>query len=941
MDTKNSIKFSTILKRSQCLNSTLSESAKIDSDHLYKNLKQILEKSKSGKEAGVQNLLRSYMESMCNTENMNNSYWQVLDIVKEFNELDPNISNKIIYEFVNKSLPYMETPSNILDCIDNYDLLDNQKIMLKEAAILNTTADRIIKNHNMISKRFNIENSVVKYRTTGLKYFIDSCADMIDTYNIPNYQKMNITLEESVYLLEKNGIKVDKSDIIKYTLEYFLTIDPIISDKDIENYKRVIKESYILNESDISKVDYVFKDYIECNSIESSINSFLISKDKNEESLQNIIKDGLNNTTKDDIVYNIDKLILTLWDLFKNEIFESDDSIYKCSKIITEYILKNTELEHDIIDNEFAKDFTKEDIICIIDSLYKVSNIIKSIGNSNSDYSKAANKFIKNVIDTSIESLKETRDILYNQSNLEAINYVNESTIKIPLNEFKLFKFHNLVRAAFNLDKFLKVKERKFFNKAKFKINKLAKKAKSVLWGEAAEIEANMMNYIGEDCKADICIRQYQFSESYLEEITSYLENVCVEYNDVLLSQNETSRAYFIINPGLAEIRIKEATGVIIEDISSVYNYLDPAMDLYMEMIADSDNVVNSIDNIEAMSIEDSISNLSNCKHFTLEQFQLALEAMSIIGIDKDIVSVFGDKFNNYYFNYALDNNLINESYININKQEREVSNLVNEFNCIENVSFEDKLEALKYFNALLEYSYPSSSDDDNEDEDEEEDEKSSKQETKKSEANSKKQKPSEIYKDEIKEIENMKKQEPKAGAKSGGLNLNGIKLGIMGLKSKYKEMSTKEKELSRNMDNSTRAFVKGMKDALVSDRREAIIKGSIIPSFSKCIKAAIGLAVVAHFSVAAAVIAAIGGFALSKKLTKQERLLLLDEIETELDVVDKELAIADSNNEIKKYRALLQYKKDLQRQYQRIRYNIRVGKDILPDSAAGFQTRN
>ena len=43
----------------------------------------------------------------------------------------------------------------------------------------------------------------------------------------------------------------------------------------------------------------------------------------------------------------------------------------------------------------------------------------------------------------------------------------------------------------------------------------------------------------------------------------------------------------------------------------------------------------------------------------------------------------------------------------------------------------------------------------------------------------------------------------------------------------------------------------------------------------------------------------------------------------------------------MKKYRALLKYKKDLQRQYQRIRYNIRVGKDILPGSASGIKNSN
>ena len=158
-----------------------------------------------------------------------------------------------------------------------------------------------------------------------------------------------------------------------------------------------------------------------------------------------------------------------------------------------------------------------------------------------------------------------------------------------------------------------------------------------------------------------------------------------------------------------------------------------------------------------------------------------------------------------------------------------------------------------------------------------------------------------------------------------------------MGLKTKYKEFSTKEKEISRNLDNAARTLVKSMKDALVSNRREAIIKGSVIPSFSRCIKASIAIATIGYFSLPAALIAAIGGFALSKKLTKRERLLLLDEIETELEVVDKELSIADSNNEIKKYRALLKYKKDLQRQYQRIKYNIRIGKDILPGSTAGI----
>ena len=43
----------------------------------------------------------------------------------------------------------------------------------------------------------------------------------------------------------------------------------------------------------------------------------------------------------------------------------------------------------------------------------------------------------------------------------------------------------------------------------------------------------------------------------------------------------------------------------------------------------------------------------------------------------------------------------------------------------------------------------------------------------------------------------------------------------------------------------------------------------------------------------------------------------------------------------MKKYRALLKYKKDLQRQYQRIKYNVKVGKDILPDSTTGLKNND
>lgn len=167
------------------------------------------------------------------------------------------------------------------------------------------------------------------------------------------------------------------------------------------------------------------------------------------------------------------------------------------------------------------------------------------------------------------------------------------------------------------------------------------------------------------------------------------------------------------------------------------------------------------------------------------------------------------------------------------------------------------------------------------------------------------------------------------------GVNLNNIKLAIEGLKKKAKDLSSKEQSLSRQADVTFNMFINSMKKALVSDRREAIIKGSVIPSFSRCIKIImllIGAGIVTK-SFAVPIIAAIGALGVSKRLTKKERTLLLDDIEIELEVLEKEIQIADSKNQMKKLRALMRTKKDLQRQYQRIKYNTRIGKDLLPSS--------
>jgi hypothetical protein len=212
----------------------------------------------------------------------------------------------------------------------------------------------------------------------------------------------------------------------------------------------------------------------------------------------------------------------------------------------------------------------------------------------------------------------------------------------------------------------------------------------------------------------------------------------------------------------------------------------------------------------------------------------------------------------------------------------------------------------------------------DEEEEDEEEEEKDSKEDKK----DEKKDKEPEKKKEEKKED---KKEGSSPKSRSTKINLTNIKLGLKGLATKMKDMNTKQKEFSKRLDYSVTSTINGMRKALQEERREAIIKNTICPSFSRVIKNAIGLAAlgIATGGVTIPIITAMAGFALNKKLMDKERVLILDEIETEIEVIEKEMAIAESNNQLKKYRTLLRYKKELQRTYQRIKYNVKISKNL------------
>ena len=191
-------------------------------------------------------------------------------------------------------------------------------------------------------------------------------------------------------------------------------------------------------------------------------------------------------------------------------------------------------------------------------------------------------------------------------------------------------------------------------------------------------------------------------------------------------------------------------------------------------------------------------------------------------------------------------------------------------------------------------------------------------------------------------EEDNDEVKEDKSKKKDKKFNLNTLKFLMIDLSAKAKKLDTKSKQISKEVDMAANQFVKAVKDLYRNDNRESIIRGSVIPSFHKLYQRAIvgviGTGVIALFNPTTALISAalyvLSLIAVSKHSTEKERALLLDEIDIELDVVEKELANAESRNQIKRYRTLLVHKKKLQRERSRIKYRIKFNGMVVRDLA-------
>lgn len=151
------------------------------------------------------------------------------------------------------------------------------------------------------------------------------------------------------------------------------------------------------------------------------------------------------------------------------------------------------------------------------------------------------------------------------------------------------------------------------------------------------------------------------------------------------------------------------------------------------------------------------------------------------------------------------------------------------------------------------------------------------------------------------------------------------LKIAKENLKRTALKLKDKDRELSQKLDTNVEMFSKSAKNAMISENREAIIKGKLLPSASKCIHLAAATGLAWLVNPAIAVIGVLGYIGTSKSLQAKERRLIFDEIEVEIKMCDKYLRLAEDKNDMQAVRNIMQTKRSLERQRQRLRNGMKT----------------
>ena len=998
------IEFPNIMKRDMAMRS---REDPYDNQYLYSIASESV---KEHKRTAIREC-NNFLDGCKNVKNANKYYRNVLSLIEKVNEkISPDQAELLENKFAKDIVPYIEDLKSLKESLSRFNI--NREPILK-AIKENTICNRILKNHDKLNKRFDFSKFILENTNKPLEDNILYCCEMIDTYDMPSYAKLNVALEEISYILQKNAVSYDRSELVQHITEYFLHRDQKTSTETLNEYRKVLQENCCITDDDLSLVSYFaspitesVKEDVEIYSqdkndnlylqarissdtaphitgIETMVNNFKASESKTPEDFAKLMNDINTKASPRDMVNSVPRML----NWYREYIFDLLGRDIVCEAIrsmvarIMDMDLSESDVQKVLQDfvNEYHKICMKRKQLASKTS-YDKKESLESQYDTYTEYIA----FLQSVI-LDLESYLNNRP----SDSMEADNKAYTARMDtvdgpITIEEAKIFKFKNLIMATREVDKWLRNKS-VHITKA---INKYTKKVfePAIKWfkedgtilNDSTIILNEIKSGLTQDDTFDKVIAIYEINETAthnnIGELKTAVEEMCKGVNNRLAKEllHNTSYVYYnFVNETYLEIHVKDDTPIntpvdfhneamdqftesdkfylytALENACALQNIADiteAAAILNLDEISPMFNADNVIDIIEASKYMGGLVSsgeletlVENYKYRNPNDFiglNAINNAMSKYEVSDAVTEAEAIRNYNEFMNIVFqantsimlenvsdeDKNIVKEAILNEKKssddEDRERPNNLADYNhkrFLKNHAKDEKIVNDNNINDNISHRKQI-------------DDKAKKlREEKKAKKEAEKNKVNLASKVDDKNSDDKKK--------FGKLNLNAIKLAAMSFGNKIKKLGTKEQEMSRDADITVNHFTKAMKQAMVSDRRESIIRGSVVPSFSKGVKIAIGLAGIAAiptYGPLLAMITAIGGFAVSKNLTRKERALLLDEIDIELKALDKELSMAENGNDMRKYRKLLTYQKKLQREKDRIRMNIKVGNDYL-----------
>lgn len=854
------------------------------------------------------NIMETFLNSINNSEDINYFGTKIFDIYESFvhdNSNHPNYIEKITDMIEENVIPRYNDLQSLKTYINTSDTLK----VFGESVDDFIYCDRILKNDKTINKRFDMKSFIESNSNMDLDEMVRYLCEFIDTYDISTEAKYNIALENITFMLLSKDKTLDESVIQNHITDYFLMRESVMTDTYIRKLQKVAINSPLVNESTLNT--YLFsKGHVYGDRIQSVLEydlSTLTSERKVSEQIYTWLDEMCidtperNKKVMDSIIalplaINVSEsfingTLINYLNIHENSLFNQDiirESLNQYNNGLNGIDFLNEKK------NDKGEEIPKKCPKCGGDiglffkgePVYLCKNCNKYFGVAPFKENAYVSEMISTLQDPATSKIKEYNGLL--ETKLE----------KTDLNK------------AFDQFKAEQRKDSKAFQKV---LNALYAKTPNEIINEFPHVLGLVrVAFVFAPIAVPIVGPVLTLVNACVDKILSYHINIKQSEKLFKYLRDEKTKVEEKLDYIDDEEKKKKAESYIKELEDSMKTVKKYASEELPKEIEDSDGNDDDFDDI---SFDDF-------------DFDMELESYQITETTKEIPSVFTESaYENDDISLLADISLYEQSLEHIlNNRERVNSMILRNIDTIsENLRYfapiiancPTVIDYRVFSEAVKDYMYdPTSMDSVN--------------------VNGVLNKAlenkfmSDTFKNTIIESESINTLDQIV---TEGFNLNNVKLAFQALKKKMKDLNTKQKSICQTLDATGHQLISSIEKAVREDRREAVIKGSIIPSFSKCIKLGIALGGITAVNPVAGLITAVGYFGASSMLTQREKQLVYDEIATELQVVEKQLQIAENDGDMNQYRFLLNYQKKLARERQRIRYGLKVNGRRIPDA--------